>query len=467
MYGQLTPPSFMETGNAKRIALLAAALSSFLAPFMISAVNIAIPTIAARFHASAVEVSWFATAYLLTMSMFLVPFGRIADIHGRKRIFIYGMFVYTSSSLFAAFSVSASMLIAARVVEGIGAAMTVGTGVAILTSVYPPQERGRVLGINVAAVYLGLSFGPFIGGFITDYLGWREVFLLNVPLGALIMALVIWKLKGEWAGARGEKFDLAGAAVYSVMLVLIIYGLSLLGEDAAAGAALVAAGALAVVMFARREARVKHPVLDISLFRHNTIFAFSNIAALINYSATFAVTFLLSLYLQYIKGYGPFAAGLILVPQPLAMTVLSPFAGRLSDRIPPLYVASAGMALTTISLFSFIFLREGTALALIVADLVLLGVGFALFSSPNTNAIMSAVGKRFYGVAAGTVGTMRTIGQSVSMGVALSIFAVILGNRQIAVVTYPLLLKSVRISFIVFSAACFAGIFASLARGKE
>ena len=398
--------------------------------------------------------------------MFLVPFGRIADIHGRKRIFIYGMIVYTASSLMAALSISAAMLIAARVVEGIGAAMTVGTGVAILTSVYPPQERGRVLGINVAAVYLGLLFGPFIGGFITDYLGWRQVFLLNVPLGTLILALVIWKLKGEWAGAKGEKFDLAGAAIYSIMLVLVIYGLSLFGETAYAGAAFVAAGVLAVALFAWRESHVKYPVLDISLFQHNTIFAFSNIAALINYSATFAVTFLLSLYLQYTKNYSPFAAGLILVPQPLTMTLLSPFAGRLSDRIEPIVVASAGMAVTTVSLFFFIFLAAGTALALIVADLVLLGIGFALFSSPNTNAIMSSVEKRFYGVAAGTVGTMRTIGQSVSMGIALSIFAVLLGNRQIAGGTYPLFLKSLRISFVIFTVSCFLGIFASLARGK-
>lgn len=455
------------------MALLAAVLSSFLAPFMISAVNIALPRIAGDFHAGAVEVSWFATAYLLTMAMFLVPFGRIADIRGRKKVFIYGMLVYTASSLIAAASVSGLMLIAARLVEGIGAAMIVGTGVAILTSVFPPRERGRVLGINVAAVYLGLSLGPFIGGLMTDFVGWRSVFLLNVPLGSIILAMVFWKLKGDWAGARGERFDLAGSIIYVLMLPALVYGLPNLPEQHLAGALFVGAGVAGIFVFIWWEARLDHPVLDVKLFRHNTIFTFSNLAALINYSATFAVAFLLSLYLQFVKDYSPLVAGLLLVPQPAVMTVLSPFAGRLSDRVEPLFVATFGMAVTTLGLFLFVFLGKGTSLAVIIVDLVILGIGFGFFSSPNTSAVMGAVDRRLYGVAAGTIGTMRTVGQSLSLSVVMLIFAVIIGSTEfvsgarLTAAAFPLFLRSVRAAFVVFTLLCAAGIFASMARGKS
>ena len=463
----MNAPSPPEASSAdKRIALYVAALSSFLAPFMISAVNIAIPVIGSSFTVSAVLLSWFATAYLLVATMFLVPFGRLADIYGRKKVFMIGMLIYVTSSLIAALANSAVMFIVARIVEGAGAAMIMGTGIAILTSVFPPRERGRALGINVAAVYLGLSLGPFIGGFLTDFFTWRSVFLVNLPLGLTALALVFWKLKGEWAGAAGEKFDLAGSAIYSVMLFSLVYGLTQVPEMHVIGVTLLVIGSACLAAFIWWEGRVEHPILNVSLFRHNTIFAFSNLAALINYSATFAVTFLLSLYLQYTKGFSPFIAGLILIPQPIVMTALSPFTGRLSDRVEPIIVASAGMALTTLGLFFFIFLGEGTSLALIILNLMLLGCGFALFSSPNTNAVMSAVEKRYYGVAAGTLGTMRTIGQSLSMGIAMLLFAVYIGGTRITPESYPQFLTSVRAAFIIFTCLCFLGVFASLARGK-
>jgi len=458
------PPA--SSAAEKQITLAVATLSSFLAPFMISAVNIAIPVIGGQFAVSAVVLSWFATAYLLAATMFLVPFGRLADIHGRKKVFMYGMVIYVTSSLIAAVSNSAAMFVTARMVEGIGAAMIMGTGVALITSVFPPQERGRAIGINVSAVYLGLSLGPFIGGFLTDYLTWRSVFLVNVPLGLSALALVFFKLKGEWAGARGEKFDVAGSVIYSIMLISLVYGLTQVPEMHAVGVTLLVLGAACVVAFVWWEGKVEHPVLDISLFRHNTVFAFSNLAALINYNATFAVTFLLSLYLQYTRGYSPLMAGLVLVPQPLVMTALSPFAGKLSDRIEPIFVASAGMAVTTVGLFFLIFLGEDTSLALLIPDLMILGLGFALFSSPNTNAVMGSVGKKYFGVASGALGTMRTIGQSFSMGIAMLLFAVYIGGTRITPDTYPLFLKSTRVAFIIFTCLCFGGIFASLARGK-
>jgi len=448
----------------KRAALLVATLASFLTPFMGSSVNIALPSIGKEFLMDAVLLNWVATSYLLAAAMFLVPFGKIADIYGRKKIFLYGVSIYTISSFLSAISTSAITLISFRVLQGIGSAMIFGTGVAILTSVFPVGERGKVLGINAAAIYLGLSLGPFLGGVLTQHFSWRSIFLANVPLGLVIVIFAFCKLKGEWAEARGEKFDFIGSIVYGISLATIMYGFSLI--PAMSGLWLVLGGIFVLLLFVGWETKAENPVLDINLFRNNTVFAFSNLAALINYSATFAVGFFLSLYLQYIKALSPQNAGLILVSQPVVMAIFSPFAGRLSDKFEPRIIASAGMALSVISLSLFAFLNQKTALEFVVASLILLGFGLALFSSPNTNAVMSSVERRFYGVASATLGTMRLTGQMLSMGIAMLIFAIYIGKVQITPQYYPLFLTSIKTAFIIFAVLCFAGIFASLARGK-
>lgn len=342
--------------------------------------------------------------------------------------------------------------------------MIFGTGVAIVTSVFPPGERGKALGIYITAVYLGLSLGPFLGGLMTQYLGWRSIFFVNVPIGITTVVIVLWKLKGEWTGFRGEKFDLAGSVLYGAAVIAVMYGFSYLPDFK--GAALIAAGILGVLGFALYELKIPSPVLDIRLLTKNRIFALSNLAALINYSATFAVTFLLSLDLQYTKGFTPEHAGFILIAQPVVQAMVSPVAGRLSDRIEPRIVASAGMALTAIGLFLLIFLTETTPLWHMVLTLLILGAGFGLFSSPNTNAIMSSVDKRFYGVASGMNGTMRLLGQMLSMGIAMMIFAVVIGPVEITPEYYSRFVLSLHYAFILFTVFCTLGIFASLARGK-
>ena len=449
---------------SKRAALIAATLASFLTPFMGSSTNVALPSIGREFSMDAVLLGWVPTAYLLAAAMFLVPFGRLADIHGRKKIFTYGIIVYTLASLFSGLAPSATLLIAARILQGVGSAMIFGTGVAILTSVFPARERGRVLGINVAAVYIGLSLGPFIGGFLTQLLGWRSIFLLNVLVGLVVIAFVVWRLEGEWAEARGEAFDLVGSIIYALTLLILMYGFSLLPDRMGLGLILISVVGLG--SFIWWEINTKNPVLNLDLFAKNRTFAFSNLAALINYSATSAVTFLLSLYLQYIKALSPAQAGLVLIAQPIVQATFSPLAGRLSDRIEPRIVASAGMTLTATGLILLIPVNPATPLWAIIARLVLLGFGFALFSSPNMNAIMSSVEKKFYGVASGTAGTARLLGQMLSMGIAMLLFALFIGRIEITPETYPLLLISMRTAFAIFAALCMVGIVASLARGK-
>jgi EmrB/QacA subfamily drug resistance transporter len=457
-------PLTAEQKATRRAALIGATLASFLTPFMDSATNVALPVISQEFGMNAVSLSWIRTAYLLAAAMFLVPFGKLADIHGRKRIFTYGTATFTTAALLIGLSTSGPMLIAVRVVQGLGSAMIFGTGVAILTSVFSPGERGRVLGFNVAAVYTGLSLGPSVGGLLVGQLGWRAIFLVTVPLGLVVIAFVLWQLKGEWAEARGERFDGVGSGIYALALVAVTVGVSQLPR--LLGAGLIVAGGLGLGAFAWWELRVQVPVLNIKLLTSNRTFAFSNLAALINYGATATVAFLLSLYLQYIKGLTPQQAGLVLVAQPVVMAFFSPVAGRLSDRVEPRIVASVGMTLTALGLFLLVFLGPSTPLWAIVLRLVLLGFGFALFSSPNMNAIMGAVSKRFYGVASGMLGTMRLVGQMLSQSVAMLLFALYIGRVEIAPENYDLFLASVRTAFIIFTVLCVAGIFASLARGR-
>jgi EmrB/QacA subfamily drug resistance transporter len=374
------------------------------------------------------------------------------------------MIIFTLSSFLSGISISAPMLIVFRVIQGIGSAMIFATGIAILTSIFPLGERGKVLGINVAAVYIGLSLGPSLGGFLTQHFTWRSIFLMNVALGIVAIYLIVSKLKGEWAEARGERFDLIGTSIYGFALVAIMYGISSLPSTRSVW--LILLGLFGIVAFIRWEMATETPVFEVSLFKTNRVFAFSSMAALIHYSATFAVSFLLSLYLQHIRGLSPQGAGLVLISQPIVMAIFSPFAGRLSDRIEPRIVASLGMTLTAIGLFLFTLIDEKTALPFVVGRLLLIGFGFALFSSPNTNAIMSSVERRFYGVASGSVGTMRLLGQMLSMGIATLLFAVYIGRVQITEELYPLLLTSVRVAFIIFCALSFGGVFASLARGN-
>jgi EmrB/QacA subfamily drug resistance transporter len=454
----------MNDKAAKLSALIIASISSFLTPFMISAVNIGLPAIGKEFKADAVLLSWVATSYLLAAAVALVPLGKLADIYGRKKIFLGGQIIVTVTYLLAAMAVSAPMLIVVRIFQGVGGAMVYATSIAILTSVYPPQERGRVLGIAVAAVYIGLSCGPFFGGWLTQHFTWRSIFIVNFPLGLAIILLVVWKLKGEWAGAEGDKFDLSGSVIYGLAIVAIMYGVTIIPALASIGVIL--AGVLALAGFVKWETRVRYPVFEVNLFIENRTFSFSCLAALINYSATFAVAFLLSLYLQYIKGLTPQGAGAVLIAQPLVMALFSPLAGRLSDRIEPRVISSLGMALTTLGLILLALINQQTTLLFVIVSLMVLGFGFALFSSPNMNAIMGAVDKKYYGIASGSVGTMRLLGQMLSMGIATLVIAFYIGRVRITPDLYPFLISSIKVAFLISACLCAAGIFFSLYRGN-
>ncbi len=447
----------------ERSALLVATLTSFMGPFMISSVNVALPAIQAELGMNAVQLSWISTAYLLAVAVGLLPAGKLADIRGRERVFAAGLAVYSVGTGLATFAGSGTILIALRVAQGLGAAMFVSTGMAILTSVFPPDRRGRVIGIYVAAVYVGLSMGPFVGGYITHYLGWRSIFLLMLPLGIFSLWLTLRHLKGEWRHEPAEQLDIIGCVIYALAIMAVVYGATRLPSST--GVILLAGGLVGFGLFIIQQKNSRYPVFEVKLFLENRGFAYSSYAALLNYSATFGVTFLLSLYLQYIKGMSPLTAGSILMAQPVVMAILSPIAGRLSDRIEPRILATTGMGISVLGVFMFSRLVPSTPVGLIVANLIFLGIGFALFSSPNMSAMMGAVEKHQYGLASGLVATMRLLGQMLSMAVATVVLALLVGRVAIVPENYDRFLLSVQTVFIISAVLCLAGMYFSFSRG--
>ncbi|MGI6684230.1 MAG: MFS transporter [Bacillota bacterium] len=455
----------MEKDLTKRYTLIVITLASFLTPFMGSAINLAIPSIGKDFNSSTIILSWVATSYILASAAFLVPFGRLSDIIGRKRIFLIGITFFFIATILCGLAWSMETLIIFRIIQGIGSAMIFSTGMALLTSAFPPQERGKVLGINVATVYVGLSLGPVLGGTLNHHLGWHSIFFFTSVIALVALIIAVMKLKTEWIGTSGEGFDYMGSVLYIIGFTAFMYGISSITTVPAAKVILLS-GIVLLIIFGFYEINIKHPILNLSLFK-NITFAFSNLAALINYSATFSLGFLLSLYLQEIQGYDSQVTGIILLSQPIIMTVLSPITGTLSDRVEPRVLATLGMAIATLGLFFFYFLTQDTSLWLIILNLIFLGSGFALFSSPNSNAVMGAVEKRYYGIASSTLGTMRLTGQAISMAVVTLLMAIFLGNAELTPAVSAELMTCTKTAFAIFALISFAGIFASWARGKR
>ena len=448
----------------QRITLLVVALASFTTPVMLSAPNVAIPHIAANLGADAVSVGWVSTAYLLASAVFLLPFGKIADIHGRKRVFLWGVATVAVGGVWAALAPNFAWLVAARAFQGIGAGMLYATALALLTSVFPKEHRGEVIGSNTAVIYIGLTAGPLLGGWITHHFGWRLVFALAAPLLLVALVLGMTRLKGEWKGAPGERVDIPGALLYGVAIAALMVGVSRLPSTM--GVVLSALGTAGLAGFIWFQHGRDKPLFDVSLFYTNRVFTFSCLSSLLMYAATFTNSFLMSLYLQKLKGMDAQSAGLVMIVQPLMQALLSPMAGKLSDRIQPRMLASTGMALCALGLILLATATRDTALPLPVLYLAIVGIGFALFSSPNMNAIMSSVAPKQFGIAGSAASTVRVLGQMLSMGVITLVTALVMGRVPIAPEHFDLLAQAIQASFAVAALLCVAGVGLSLSRGR-
>ncbi len=454
-----------EIQQKKNFILSLMMVSSFIAPFLGASVNIALPSMSEDLGMNAITMSWVAMSFLLASAVFLVPLGKLADMVGRVKIFILGNVVVASASLLCAISKDSTMLIIFRVLQGIGSAMMFGTNMAIITSVFPPNQRGKAIGINVTAVYLGLSVAPVLGGILTQTFGWQSIFYITIPFGIFVAMAARLVIKTDWADAKNEKFDYKGSVIYVLSMSGFMYGFSKLSDPLAFG--LVILGVIGLLTFWRIEIKTPFPVFNMQLFFGNRLFALSNLAALINYATTFAVTFVLSLYLQYIKGLSPRDAGFILIAQPIMMALVASFSGKLSDKYSPGILSSIGMGIIAVGLVLLLPLNHNTSNLYLILSLLLLGIGFGLFSSPNTNAVMSSVEKRQLGTASATVATMRMTGQMVSMGIATLVLHIFIGKARISAENEQSFLHSVSITFAIFIVLSLVGIWASLSRGKS
>ena len=452
-----------STDMEKKTIIWIVILTAFVTTFTGSALNLSIPDISSEFGISAGTVGWLVTGYTLAVAAFSVPFGRIADITCRKTVLVTGIAIFVACCIAAVFSVSVSMLIISRIIQGIGAAMIFSTNTAVLIDSFSQKRRGQMLGYSLAATYAGMSAGPAVGGFLNHHFGWRTVFVLTGILGAAALAVSILRLPGKKAEYRAGSEDIPGCIMYVIFIILMMYGLSEAGNGVLPYAIIVL-GMITGIIFVRHELRTCEPAVRVRMLKENVGYAFSNLAAMMNYGATFAISYLISIYLQIIMGYTSQAAGIIMICQPAVIALFTPLAGKASDRISPFKLACAGMIICAAGTGIFIFIDQGTSVFVIAAVLVISGIGISLFSSPNTNAVMSCVSKEDYGVASSLLATMRAVGNTLSMVIVTVTVRQYVGAVSLMTAEPEELMKVVSVSFIVFTAICAAGAIISLKR---
>ncbi len=460
----------------RRATLVVAMFAGFIFPFTASSLNIAVPIIGKEFSVIASNLSWIVSALMLTSVVLSVPFGRIADIWGRRRVFNTGLFIFFAATFIITFTPSFEFLIAFRILQGVGAAMLTSTNQAILMDVYPAAERGRVLGLSVMAVYIGLSAGPIVSGFIIHYLSWRAVFVITALFTLLVFIVsIVSTVKLPRTQARvdeskrsGIGIDPASIVLYMLATASTMYGLTVFAQNIFSYISL-GGGLIVFVIFAVHAIKIDRPVIEVRLFKNNVRYICSNIVALLQYSATFALGYIMSIYLQVVKGFPADMAGLILLAQPLMMAIVSPIVGKLSDKWPPSNIASIGMAICTIGMLSLLTIDENASLLHIILNLLAVGIGFGIFSSPNTNAVLSSVTPKDYGVANSILGTMRSSGQLISMAIITIVTHFTIGDMLIEAASTAGIMAAFKVSFIIFGIICAAGVALSLAktRGTE
>jgi multidrug resistance protein len=458
--------SDLELRRKQNNVLRMAVVTSFITTFMGSALNLSIPDLESQFQVSGAMVGWIVTAFTLSVAAFSVPMGKIADARGRRKVLIIGISFFAVLSLACAFSVNIWMMLVLRVLQGLAAAMIFSTNNAILISVFPGSERGRVLGLSTAAVYLGLSLGPVIGGILNTRVGWQSIFIVSCGVALVSLCLAIKGAPQRPIATYSVNFDTAGNILYIAMITAFLYGLTNLSISKY-GWIIMCAGLAFAVAFVLVEKKSDDPVIRISMFTGDAAFTLSNLAALLNYGATFAISYLVSIYLQIVMGYTSQTAGFILICMPAVQALFSPAMGKLSDRVAPYKLASAGMALCVAGLGLFALIETDTPLWYVIMALIIEGFGFALFSSPNTNAIMSCVGKNDYSVANSILATMRTVGHSSSMAIVTIVVGINLGSLGLDEAGPKVLVDTMHKCFYVFVVLCIIGVFMSLKRRKQ
>jgi EmrB/QacA subfamily drug resistance transporter len=447
------------------IALIAVCIGYLIAPMGMAAVNVAIPALAEDLQANAIKVSWLPTLYILANVAFMLPFGKLADNYGRKRIYALGLFLNALSALMCAVATNIDWILFWRFIQGASGAMIFSTGVAIISSVTPSHKRGAALGVLAACVYIGLTLAPAIGGWLTEWLGWRSVFYFQIPLMLVLLIFIKLKLHGEWKNEHHSRFDWIGSGIFMTFAGTLVYGLSLL--PSLFGFVLLLISLLSLVSFIVHQSRDRQPLIRVQMFKESRVFSMSLTTSFLMYGSNFAIIFLLSLYLQYIKGFSPAYAGQILLMQALCMAIVAPFAGKLADRFQARIVATIGCSLVALG---FLFLNQidsSTTAIYIGASLGLVGLGFGLFSTPNNSAIMGAVKEQEVGVASASMNLSRTIGNLVGMSIVNLMMHYYMGDATFTSENNPALMQIISLSLMLSLVFVIIASFVSAVRGKQ
>lgn len=444
--------------DSQSYVVFVAFITSFFAVFLSAGIVLGVPAIAAEFGMNNVIQNWITTISALVIAVFTLPAGQISGKYGVKKSLILGVSIFLLASLGACISFSTEMFLIFRVFQGIGIAFSNVSAIAMVVQAVKPQNRGKALGFTVTGIYLAGSLSPVFCGFLVHNLGWRSMFYFVLPFLALCVVLMVLKIPGEWKTYEESRIDSVGYVLYGIGILAFIYGFTNLMNSS--GAFCVVVGLVLLVIFGYYELRTDSPAFNMNLFR-NMKFTSSNVAALCSYLAIASITTILNYHFQYVRGWNAQIAGLILIITPIIMAILAPNSGKLSDRIHPQKLAAIGMIITTVALVILMFMDAGTPLYLIVIAMILQGIGMGLFTTPNTNAIMSSVPPNETPNASAAQSAMRTIGQTISLGLMTLVFAWIMGSLKLSGEYAGMIVQSSQLICLICTAVCIIAIFAS------
>ncbi len=453
-----------SSSTRKWWVFLVVGIGTFMSALDASVVNTILPVLRSFFKNDVAIVEWVVVVYLLVVSSLLLTVGRLGDLHGHKAMYSVGFLVFVAASAVCGLASSVAVLVGARAVQAVGAAMLFANSPAILTHSFPAQQRGQALGLQATMTYLGLTVGPSLGGWLAESISWRAVFYINVPIGllAFILSLIlIPATKSETAST--EHFDLTGAVLFAAGLVALLLGLDQGGNWGWTSPAVLACAAAAVILlaiFIRVELRRPSPMLDLRLFNQR-IFSASTASAVLNYVCLYCVIFLLPFYLIQGRGLNPAQAGLLLTAQPIVMAVVAPISGSLSDRIGSRFLSTVGMLVMGAGLFLLFLLKPDSPNSTILAGLAVTGLGTGIFISPNTSALMGSAPRERQGIASGVLATARNVGMVLGVGLAGAILSSVMASRG-----ESSLFAAVQIGLLVGAGLALLGALVSFVRGS-
>lgn len=451
----------------EKLLLVFLSLCVFTIPFESSMLNLVLPIIQKSFEINIQELGFISLSYLLTTSILLIPCSHISYIFGKKNIFIFGIFCIFLSDVLVLISYSFYFFLFCRIISGIGSACVMATSIAIFNSLFHDEKKGRALGINTASVYSGIALGFIVGALFTTTFYWKYMFLLTIP-AFFISGVSLFKLLPNDSTNNStnintydvDKIDIKGIILYSTSLLSILYSISSLNNKYSIY--ILIFGTLVFLLFLAHQKTQKFKLFNFKLFFQNKIFLKSNITVLLNYSATYAISFFLSIYLQSIGNLSPYITGLILLAQPVIQSLTSPIVGIYLSKKNSCIFTTLGLLVITLGLFFLSTIQLTTSVYLIVFYQFILGLGYSLFTTPNTYTIITSIDQKEVEFASGALATMRQIGMVLSMGLSISFISFtpyILKVFHLEL--YDNLLISMKSTFLFCSLLCGLGVLLS------